>query len=51
MSEEKVMVARIKAVIEASEEAIASSTSKVDKINAVITAYEHIIKILEEQKK
>lgn len=51
MGEEKVLVARVKAVIEASEEAIANSTSRVEKINAVITAYEHIIRILEEKKK
>ena len=50
MDDNKVIVTRILGIVHASEEAIAASTTQVEKINAVITAYEHIVRILKEYR-
>lgn len=50
MNSEKIKLGRIMAVIQASEAAIAEAKTSNEKINAVITAYEHIVKILNEQE-
>ena len=46
---ERAKLGRIKAVIDASESTIAGAKNRMDKINAVITAYEQIVKILNEE--
>ena len=48
MNSERIKLGRIVAVIQASESTIAEAKTRTEKINAVITAYEHIVKILEE---
>ena len=47
---ERAKLGRIKAVIDASEKTIANTKTQMEKINAVITAYEHIVKILNEEE-
>lgn len=48
---EKMKLGRIMAVIQGSESCITGATTRTEKINAVITAYEHIVKILQEEEK
>lgn len=50
MNTEQIKLGRILAVIQASESVIAETKSRTEKINAVITAYEHIVKILNESE-
>ena len=50
MNSEKIRLGRIMAVIQASEANIVNANTRIEKINAVITAYEHIVKILNEQE-
>lgn len=50
MNSERAKLGRIKAVIDESEKLISKSKTQMEKINAVITAYEHIVKILNEEE-
>ena len=47
---ERAKLGRIKAVIDASEQAIAKTRNQMEKVNVVITAYEQIVKILNENE-
>lgn len=49
MNNERIKLGRIVAVVQASESVIAQAKTRMEKINAVITAYEHIVKILEDE--
>ena len=50
MNTERMKYGRIVAVIEASEKLIASTKTQMEKVNAVITAYEQIVKIIKENE-
>lgn len=51
MNSERAKLGRIIAVIEVSEKVIAESKTHMEKINAVISAYENIVKIINEVDK
>ena len=50
MNSEQAKLGRIQAIVDASEGIIWETKSRNEKINAVITAYEHILKILQEDE-
>ena len=50
MNTEQAKLGRIQAIVDASEGVIWESKKQIDKVNAAITAYEHIVKILREDE-
>lgn len=48
MNNERMKLGRIQAIVNACEDIIAESKTQMEKINAVILAYERIVKVLED---